>query len=458
MMAVKDSEPDMGGVFMGDLLGTLKEKHLNGETGGMVSVCSSHPLVLQSAMQLAVKRETPLLVEATSAQVNQFGGYTGMTPLKFAGFVKNLAKASGLSSEKIILGADHLGPHLWKHEPAETAMQKAEELVRQCVSAGYAKIHLDTASPCADDAVSCIPVDVVALRGARLCRAAEEKNAEREQENSVFYVIGNEVPVPGGGLEEGHGVPVTDSDALLFSLEEYRRVFQSMNLSSAWTRMMGMVVQPGVDFGDSTVAAYDSIRAKALSACHGRLPGIMTFEIHATDYQTPEALKNLVQDHFLLLKTGPCLTFALRKTLYALADIENLLPGISSPSRLVEVMENLMVSHPVHWQSHYRGGAEEEQKYLRHHSLRDRIRYYWALPEAVKALETLVSNLSRPVPPALIKAFLPDLYADIEHQEIFHDPVAILGLGIQKALTPYMDACFPYPSKARKSSQPTDFP
>jgi D-tagatose-1,6-bisphosphate aldolase subunit GatZ/KbaZ len=336
-------------------------------------------------------------------------------------------------------------------------MQKAEDLVRQCVAAGFEKIHLDTAAPCADDAGACLPVEVVALRGARLCRAAEDKHAATRREKGLFYVIGKEVPVPGGGLGEDPAVPVTDSEELLFSLEEYRRAFQKMNLSSAWARVMATVVQPGVDFGDVAVAAYDSLRAKALSACHGRLPGIMTFEIHATDYQSPGALKNLVQDHFILLKTGPCLTFALRKTLYALAHIEKCLPDIASPSRLVEVMETLMVSHPAHWQSHY-GGGEEAQKHWRHHSLRDRIRYYWSLPEAVQALESLVRNLSRPIPFDLIQAFMPDLHAEIVEQRIFNDPSAILGLGIQKVLAPYGEACFPPLSKTRKPSPQKDFP
>ncbi len=90
----------------------------------------------------------------------------------------------------------------------------------------------------------------------------------------------------------------------------------------------------------------------------------MTFEIHATDYQTPVALKQMVEDHFILLKTGPCLTFAFREAVYALAHIEDEWPGIHQRSNLRQVMENLMDNHPRHWQSHYPQGQTEALCFL----------------------------------------------------------------------------------------------
>lgn len=38
----------------------------------------------------------------------------------------------------------------------------------------------------------------------------------------------------------------------------------------------------------------------------------LVFEAHSTDYQTKEAYKQLVHDHFAILKVGPALTFAMR--------------------------------------------------------------------------------------------------------------------------------------------------
>ena len=42
-----------------------------------------HPLVLEAAIRYASANQTPLLIEATLNQVDQFGGYTGMTPADF---------------------------------------------------------------------------------------------------------------------------------------------------------------------------------------------------------------------------------------------------------------------------------------------------------------------------------------------------------------------------------------
>jgi D-tagatose-1,6-bisphosphate aldolase subunit GatZ/KbaZ len=42
--------------------------------------------------------------------VDQFGGYTGMTPADFRGFVCQLADSLDFPQSQLILGGDHLGP------------------------------------------------------------------------------------------------------------------------------------------------------------------------------------------------------------------------------------------------------------------------------------------------------------------------------------------------------------
>ena len=202
-----------------------------------------------------------------------------------------------------------------------------------------------------------------------------------------------------------------------------------------------MVVQPGVEFGDRRVAIYETAPAAALSAAHDRLPGAMTFEVHATDYQTPEALLQLIDDHFTVLKVGPSLTFALRQTLYALADIEASLPEIANPACLIDVMERLMLAHPAYWQSHLRG-TDEELYDLRHHSLRDRIRYYWSFPDAREAVARLVRNLGRPICAPLLREYLPELYPEIQRKGFQGNPMAIVKLSVRNALEGYVTACW----------------
>ncbi len=109
-----------------------------------------------------------MLIEATSNQVNQFGGYTGMTPADFREFVFTIADKVGFARERIILGGDHLGPNCWQQENADAAMEKSVELVKEYVRAGFSKIHLDASMSCAGDPIPLAP-ETVAERAAVLC-------------------------------------------------------------------------------------------------------------------------------------------------------------------------------------------------------------------------------------------------------------------------------------------------
>lgn len=420
----------------------LKERHLLGHSPGMFAVCSAHPVVLVSAMEKARAADQFLLVEATANQVNQFGGYTGMTPEGYIDHLNRLAREKGLPARRVLVGADHLGPHLWRGLPAEEAMPLTETLVRRCVSAGFVKIHLDTGACCATDSGPVLPLELAAMRAAELCAAAEAEAELAGLQHRPLYVIGNETPLPGGDLKENTDLTLTDPQQLKDALDAFQQAFYRKGLQEAWLRILAVVVQPGVEFGDRKVAEYQPAQASVLSAAHARLPAGMTYEVHATDYQEPKALKQMVDDHFTLLKVGPCLTFALRKTLYALGEIEAALPGVTSPACLPEVMERLMVAHPFHWHSHFQG-SEEELHDLRHHSLRDRIRYYWSHPEAREAVAGLLRNLRRPIPQSLLKEHLPDLYDDIVGKSLHAHPEAIAKLSVSKALEGYTSACWP---------------
>lgn len=87
----------------------MVEQHKRGNTNGIYAVCSAHPLVLEAAIRCAHSQQTPLLIEATSNQVDQFGGYTGMTPADFYGFVRKLADSLGFPASQLILGDDRVG-------------------------------------------------------------------------------------------------------------------------------------------------------------------------------------------------------------------------------------------------------------------------------------------------------------------------------------------------------------
>lgn len=107
-----------------------------GDPVGVYSVCSANKYVIEACMIQAKKDNSPLLIEATSNQVNQFGGYMGMNPAQFVTYVKTIAEKMNFPWESIILGGDHLGPNAWQNESAESAMDKSRDLVRDYVNPG----------------------------------------------------------------------------------------------------------------------------------------------------------------------------------------------------------------------------------------------------------------------------------------------------------------------------------
>ena len=289
----------------------LIRNRLSGK-GGVYVVCSANPWVIDAAIEQAIEDDSILHVESTSSQVNQLGGYSGQTPGQFADFVHATARRMGLPGDRILLGGDHLGPFPWRTEASNSALSKACELTRDCVLAGYRKIHLDASMACTDDA-KVLPEQTVALRAAVLCKAAEEASKYLPPGADLpLYVIGTEVPAPGGESALGEPPAVTTAESLRQTLQIFQQAFEERGLSAAWQRVVAVVVQPGVEFGDDVVFEYDGTRARALSAGLPRNPSIV-YEAHSTDYQSPSALAQLVEDHFAILKVGPWLTFAFRE-------------------------------------------------------------------------------------------------------------------------------------------------
>lgn len=331
-------------------------RHKRGEQVGVYSLCSAHPRVIESAMREASACDAPLLVEATSNQVNQFGGYTGMTPADFRRFVLEIARQSGFREQQLWLGGDHLGPNAWRHEPAPDALAKAAEMIRQYVVAGFRKIHLDCSMACGGDPEP-LPEAIIARRAARLCAVAENTWHEVGGEPPV-YVIGTEVPVPGGATESLSELEVTSPEAARATINAHRAAFAEIGMEAAWPRVIALVVQPGVEFDHHKVIDYRPHKAQALSAFIAD-DAQFVFEAHSTDYQTAPNLQALVRDHFAILKVGPGATYAMRETLWALAAIAHELPGGATQEDLRTTAIEVMRNDPRHWRSYYHDAERE---------------------------------------------------------------------------------------------------
>ena len=455
--------------LMNPLMDTIR-RHKAGKPVGIYSVCSASELVIEAAVLQAVDDESYLLVEATSNQVDQYGGYTGMKPADFRGLVMELAARHGLAEERVVLGGDHLGPNRWQDSPAEEAMGNAEGLIEAYVAAGFTKIHLDCSMPCADDSVP-LGDEVVAKRAARLARLAERtaeltaehtagcaagqsaKEATNGQEDpaasEILYVVGTEVPTPGGAQEELEEITPTDPDAAQETLERHRQAFEEASLEDAWGRVIALVVQPGVEFDLLHVVDYERDATDELRRVLDDYDKLV-YEAHSTDYQKPKNLKALVEDHWAILKVGPGLTFAMREALFALAAIENELVPEGQRSELLAVIEHRMLSEPGQWEDHYgdaKGDAKNDprkQQLLRRYSYSDRIRYYWSDPEIQAAQSRLFENLvHRDIPLPLLSQHLPDQYARVREGRLSTEPKALVLDRVQDVLGDYSLACTP---------------
>ena len=405
---------------------------------GIPSVCSAHPLVIEAAMRATQPTALPVLIEATCNQVNQEGGYTGMTPQDFRAFVWDIAAAVGFPAERIILGGDHLGPNPWKSLPAAEAMDRAEAMIRAFAAAGFTKLHLDCSMACAGDPVP-LPDAEIAQRAVRMAAAAEAALPGADVPKPV-YIIGTEVPIPGGAMEEIEHLELTASAAARETVAIHERAFAEAGLGQAFGRVIALVVQPGVEFSNQNVVDYDSAAAKELSGALGALPGFV-FEAHSTDYQTRAALSALVQDGFAILKVGPGLTFVLREALYGLDAIaETLFPG-RRPATLRAVMEQVMLEQPGNWDKYYEG-TEAERALQRHYSYSDRIRYYWPNPEATAAAAALFALLDGvDLPETLIGQYLGARYAAVRAGALRPAARDIVLAAVEALMADYIAAC-----------------
>ena len=416
----------------------LVRRHKSGVPEGIYAVCSAHPLVVEAALRLARRTGGVALIEATSNQVNQEGGYTGMRPAKFRERVHALASAVGLPHDRVVLGGDHLGPNCWQRLPSSTALQKARVMVGEYVAAGFRKIHLDCSMSCADDS-EVLGDELIAERNAALCEITEAA-WRSEGGDPPGYIIGSEVPVPGGAHETLEELGVTTPEAAHATIEAHRRAFARHGVEAAWTRVMGLVVQPGVEFNHYQVIDYVRSKVVALSRSIEPVAG-MVFEAHSTDYQMPAALAALVQDHFAILKVGPGATFAVREAFWALSDIAMELDLMPDGS-LKDTMLGEMRRDPRHWSAYYVN--PERQDFDLQYSLSDRIRYYWTAPVVERACTHLLQGLAaRGIPMTLISQYLPVQYAAIREGRLNNDPRELVVDAVEQVLGHYERACRP---------------
>ena len=404
------------------------EHRKNGKKAGIYSACSANEFVIEAVLERAAQTDTDALIEATANQVNQFGGYTGMLPEDFVRFVHGIAKKVHFPADRVILGGDHLGPLVWQNEPEESALEKAKDLVNAYVKAGFQKIHIDTSMRLGDDNPDeKLPDERIADRAAKLVRVSEaaydnvlrEHATTRTAPAAPVYIIGSEVPIPGGAQENNELVTVTKAYEFQKTYETFRERFLTDGLGAAFDRVIAVVVQPGVEFADASVKEYNREEAAELCNALRAYPGVV-FEGHSTDYQTRKALKEMVEDGVAILKVGPALTYALRQALFALNDIEEtVLTGRGAEHSMFRAtLEQVMLADDSQWRKHYHGSVQEIAL-KRQYSFSDRCRYYLPEKDVVLSIARLIHNIDNAeIPISVLEQFLPVQYQHLREGRI----------------------------------------
>ncbi len=429
---------------MEDYLRKIVKMQKAGEPVGIYSACTGNEIVLEACMRHAKETGTVLLIESTANQVDQYGGYTGMKPADFVQMCEKLSECVGLPMDRIILGGDHLGPLTFAHYEEKKAMEEAEELIRQYVMAGFTKIHIDTSMKVAsDDPEERLSDEIIARRGAVLAKTAEDayKKLKKERPDAPHpvYIVGSEVPIPGGSQDEvDTGVQVTKVSDFQATVKAFQKAYEDQGLKDAWEYVIAVVVQPGVEEKDSGCTEY--VREKAVNLMNAikDYPDLI-YEGHSTDYQTKYKLRELVEDGVGILKVGPGLTQALREGLFALAyaEKEAFKDHPEKQSYFMEALDSAMQENPKYYQSHYHGSAAEVA-YKRKYSFSDRCRYYYNVPEVEAAIEKLFDNFRDGVPLGLLDQFMPIQYTKVRTGMLENNPKTLVMDRICNCIDEYL--------------------
>lgn len=424
----------------------IVELQKQGKNVGIYSVCSANGYVIEAAFKRGLSDGSCVLIESTANQCDQNGGYTGMTPADFKKFVLEIADRNGFDRNRIFLGGDHLGPLTFAYKDEAEAMADSEKLIRHYVAAGFTKIHIDTSMKVNSDPEDVrLSDEIIAGRGAHLAKVAEEtykELLERDPEAiPPVYVIGSEVPIPGGAVgAEDNGVQVTKVEDFKNTVAAFEKAFAKEGLDKdVWERVIGVVVQPGVEEKDSGCTEYDREKAKDLMAAIKDFPTLV-FEGHSTDYQTKIKLRELVEDGVGILKVGPGLTFAMREAMFALENIEKeLIYGTDTePSKFAEVLDAEMLKNDKNWKKHYQG-TELEIRLKRKYSFSDRCRYYMPTPAVEAAADRLLTNLrTLGIPLNLLSQFMPIQYTKVREGYLKNDPVELIEDRIINTIDEYL--------------------
>ena len=103
-------------------LARVLRRQKKGQPHAVYAACTANAYAIRAVLAQAAKDGSDVLVESTTSQVNIAGGYSGLTPSDFRRRVFCLAAETGLAPDRVVLGGDHVGPYMWRHEGGRRAI------------------------------------------------------------------------------------------------------------------------------------------------------------------------------------------------------------------------------------------------------------------------------------------------------------------------------------------------
>lgn len=385
------------------------------------SFCTSNEDVIETIICFCKKFRLPILIESTSNQVNQFGGYSKLTPSQFKLKIEKIASKHSLNKKEIIFGGDHLGPLPWNKYNNKLALRRGSALVKLYIKSNFKKIHVDTTMKLKND--KSLNKKKIKDRTKTILRGLKNKRI-----NKLIFVLGSEVP-PAGGEKFKRKYKNNLFNEIVEEVKLYKSILKELKLS----KELNLVVDTGMSFTDNKVYSSKKNSLKLLNKISKQMR--VKYEAHSTDYQSLKELKKLRMNNFKYLKVGPELTYYFTKAILLMSKIED--KYFKNTSEINKKIFETLEKKKQFWIDYY--PAKNLKKVL--YGKFDRLRYYWNEPIVIKSKKKLYKNINKLEQKLIFKELgikNKSLYSNTKYND---NSKIIINSFLYKSIRKYYRAC-----------------
>ncbi len=368
------------------ILGRIAE--IESETGvkrTIFAACPNSLSVIRAALKASKRCDAPIKFAATLNQVDNDGGYTGLTHSEFVKTIRLEARNMNVLSP-VIIAIDHGGPWLkdlhrterWSYDRTITEVKKSFEAA---IKAGFDLIHVDPTVDISVPANQNISIDLVAERTIGLIT-----HTEKFRTLNSYPQISYEV-----GTEEVHG-GLADLETFKRFLELLREGLNREGLHNIWPCFV--VGKVGTDLHTSIFDPSVAMKLSDIARKYGSL-----IKGHYSDNVANPGDYPL--SGMGAANVGPEFTEKEYDGLMELEELQNSLDTqgkIGKPAHMKkQLWESVIESgrwkkwlHPGEDPSSFYSATLERQEWL----IKTGCRYIWEDPEVVSVRSHLYRNIA----------------------------------------------------------------